>query len=273
MFDNRPLRIVTQTDNIERGNPNTTADNWMDDCAWATIACAANHLTGSSWTSHVSETWGEAVGRHDRNGFGDGTTLQQLVDASPMAGIKPRWAHSWDDVLAALRSGAIVGINVEQPRGYPAGLQMSVWHKHQQKRKPGSTYGHMTCAALSVDGTGAQWADPTMSGAGSEKYAVPVSFDGLKAIASSKHDPKGPHARCIIWMPIKRVAQEPAPAPAAGAPGPSAPAPILPVTKPAERNPAPFDYQTIVVPQPGKLHGLTKAIARVGNRLMTYIAK
>lgn len=187
------LKIVTQTDNIEGKKTKEVSDNWMDDCAWATLACAANHLTGSTFTSFDGVEWGEKVGRKDRDGLPDPTSLAQLVKAGPLAGLKVTWPKDWVSIVNALKGGDVVLINVEQARNYPE-ITMSDWHKKHQVRKPGKTYGHMTCAAI-VDGV-LQWADPTMSGSGNEEFAVPVSWSELKQIASSKGD--APHKRCLI---------------------------------------------------------------------------
>ena len=187
------LKIVTQTDSIETGKPGVQ-DNWMDDCAWSTLACAVNHLTDSNMKTKEAVTIGESVGRKDRNGLPDPTSLAQLVAGAKKAGIVARYPKSWDDVLKSMAAGAVIGINVEQAKNYPP-VQMSDWHRKHQVRKPGATYGHMTCA--SQHEKGAQWADPTMSGKGKEAYAIPVTLDQLKQIASSKGD--APHKRCLIF--------------------------------------------------------------------------
>lgn len=187
------LKIVTQTDSIELGKPGIQ-DNWMDDCAWATLACAANHLTGSKMTSKDAIAVGETVGRHDRDGFPDPTSLAQLVLGAKKVGLVARYAKSWDDVVSSMNKGAVIGINVDQAKNYPS-VPMSNWHRLREKRKPNTPYGHMTCA--SVGDLGAQWADPTMAGIGKETYAVPVTIGQLKQIASSKGD--APHKRCLIF--------------------------------------------------------------------------
>lgn len=188
------LKIVTQTDNIEGKKTKEVSDNWMDDCAWATLACAANHLTGSKFTSFDGVEWGEKVGRKDRDGLPDPTSLAQLVKAGPIAGLKVTYAKDWATVVSAIKGGAVVLINVEQARGYP-NIVLSAWHKRLIKRKGAAhTYGHMTCAAM-VDGV-LQWADPTMTGTGAEEFAVPVTWAELRQIASSKGD--APHKRCLI---------------------------------------------------------------------------
>jgi hypothetical protein len=194
------LKIVTQTDSIEKGG-------WMDDCAPSTLMAAANFLTGSTYTSKDGIKFLEKVGRKDVQGQGTPTTLPQLVKAAPLVGLKPKYAKSWDEVVAALKAGAVVGINVQQAKGYPATVQMSAWHKAHQKRNPGKTYGHMTCAAM-VEGK-VQWADPTMSGKGKETYAVEVSLADLKVIASSKGE--APHKRCLIFTAVQKKSSEPAP--------------------------------------------------------------
>lgn len=195
------LKIVTQTDNIEKGN------GWMDDCGPATLMAAANFLTGSKYNSFDGVKFLTKVGRIDVEGKGTPTSLAQLVKASPLVGLKPKYPKGWDEVVAALKAGAVVGINVQQAKGYPATVPMSAWHKAHQKRNPGKTYGHMTCAIM-VGGK-VQWADPTMSGKGKETYAVEISLADLKKIASSKGDL--PHKRCLIFTAVPKKSSAPAP--------------------------------------------------------------
>jgi len=194
------LKIVTQTDNIEKGG-------WMDDCAPAALMAAANFLTGSKYNSKDGVKFLTKVGRVDVQGRGTPTSLAQLVKAAPLVGLKPRYPKSWDQVVEYLKAGAVVGINVEQARGYPATVPMSAWHKAHQKRKPGKTYGHMTCAILSEGKV--QWADPTMSGKGKEAYAVEISLADLKVIARSKGDL--PHKRCLIFSAVPKKLSAPVP--------------------------------------------------------------
>lgn len=194
------LKIVTQTDSIEKGG-------WMDDCAPATLMAAANFLTGSTFTSKDGIAFLEKVGRKDIQGQGTPTSLAQLVKAAPLVGLKPRYPKSWDQVVEYLKAGAVIGINVQQAKGYPATVSMSAWHKAHQKRNPGKTYGHMTCAILSEGKV--QWADPTMSGKGKETYAVEVSLADLKKIASSKGDL--PHKRCLIFTAVPKKSSAPVP--------------------------------------------------------------
>ena len=194
------LKIVTQTDSIEK-------NGWMDDCGPSTLMAAANFLTGSSLKSKDGVAIFEKVGRKDIDGKGTPSSFYQIIAAAPLVGLKARWAKSWDDVLTALSSGLVVGINVEQAKGYPSSVQMSAWHKAHQKRNPGKTYGHYTCAAGSENG--AQWADPTMTGKGKEAFAVEVSLADLKAIASSKG--VAPHKRCLIFSAAQKKSSAPVP--------------------------------------------------------------
>ena len=195
------LKIVTQTDNIEKGS------GWMDDCGPATLMAAANFLTGSTYNSKDGVKFLTRVGRVDVQGKGTPTSLAQLVKAAPLVGLKPRYPKGWDQVVEYLKAGAVVGINVEQARGYPATVPMSAWHKSHQRRNPGKTYGHMTCAILSEGKV--QWADPTMSGKGKEAYAVEISLADLKVIARSKGDL--PHKRCLIFTAVPKKSSAPVP--------------------------------------------------------------
>ena len=109
------LKIVTQTDSIETGKPGVQ-DNWMDDCAWSTLACAVNHLTDSNMKTKEAVAIGESVGRKDRDGLPDPTSLAQLVAGAKKAGIVARYAKSWDDVLKSMAAGAVIGIHpFDQP--------------------------------------------------------------------------------------------------------------------------------------------------------------
>lgn len=197
----KQLKIVTQLDSMEKGKPGT-ADDWLDDCGWASMAFAANALTGTTFKSKDGIAWGEQVGRHDRDGLPDPTSLAQMAKAAPICGLKATYPKSWGQVLESAKAGAVIAMNVEQPKGYPATVQLSAWHKRYAKRHPGTTYGHMVMAAA-LDGAEAQFACPTMTGKGPEAYAVPVSWEDLKAIASSKGD--APHKRCLILVAKSRA--------------------------------------------------------------------
>lgn len=191
------VRIVTQTKNVESGG-------MMDDCAWASLACVANVLLGSKLTCTDGIAVGEMVGRHDRDGKGDGSSLSQMAKGAHLMGIDTKQPDDWAEVVNAMRKGHVIGISVEQPNKYPATVRLSKWHKGWQSRNPGKSYGHLTCAA-DVDGVVAQWADPTMDGKGLEKFALVLAYNDLKAIASSHGD--APHTRCLIFK-LPEVAEE-----------------------------------------------------------------
>lgn len=207
------MRIVTQLDSVEK---NAKGQTIIDDCAPSALMACANYLTGTTYTSADGVRILTRVGRKDVAGVPTPTWLAQIVKAAPLVGLRPAYAKSWQQVVDALRAGGTVLINVQQPRGYPATVQLSAWHarwkRYWQKIDPQHVragYGHATAAA--AYGDGAQWGDPTMSGTGRETYAVPVSWSDLRAIASSKGD--APHKRCIILT--RQVAAKTTPAPVA----------------------------------------------------------
>ena len=221
----RPYKIVTQTDSVEVGDPHTHADDWMDDCAWASMASIKNFLSGTKFTSKDGIAWGEKVGRHDRDGQPDPSSLAQLAAAArlPEVALHARYPKSWDEVVAALNAGAALAVNVEQARGYPTTVRMSKFHQANQKKHPGFHYGHCTAASLGF------WADPTMSGKGDEEWAVPVTIDELKQIASSKGD--APHQRIVIFTAPATATAPSAPAATVKTPEPVKVAPKTAVAR------------------------------------------
>ena len=154
-------------------------------------------------------------GKIDKQGVSDnGSSLADLIKTARVMGATARWAKSWDDVVASATRGAGIGVWVQQPVGYPVGLEISEWHKRWEKwwgPKGGGGkkdpkhiklgYGHMTAAGWDpVEGW--QWACPTRSGKGKEKFAVKVTEAQLKEIADSKRVAKKskglPHKHVII---------------------------------------------------------------------------
>lgn len=202
MSNFRPFKIVTQTDHVEAGG-------MMDDCAWASLAGIANHVTGSSLDCGDGIAIGEKVGRHDRDGKGDGSSLAQMKKGGELIGLKGRYPKSWDEVVAALADpSCALAVSVQQPIGYPESvLPISKWHKNvwtpwAKKTDPKgfkNGYGHLTAAAGHA--LGAQWACPTRSGKGVEALAQPLTIDEFKMIASSHGD--APHKRVLIFTPAK----------------------------------------------------------------------
>ena len=204
MSNFRPFKIVTQTDHVEAGG-------MMDDCAWASLAGIANHVTGSSLDCGDGIAIGEKVGRHDRDGKGDGSSLAQMKKGGELIGLKGRYPKSWDEVVAALADpSCALAVSVQQPIGYPeAVMPISKWHKNiwtpwAKKTDPKgfkNGYGHLTAAAGYHQPFGAQWACPTRSGKGVEALAQPLTIDEFKMIASSHGD--APHKRVLIFTPAK----------------------------------------------------------------------
>jgi hypothetical protein len=186
----------------------------MDDCAWASLAAIANHITGSDLDCGDGIAIGEKVGRRDRDGKGDGSSLAQMKKAAPLAGLKARYPKSWDDVTAALADpDCALALSVQQPISYPDSVMpISKWHKniwtpwakvHDPKGYK-SGYGHLTAAAGYHQPYGAQWACPTRSGKGVEALAQPLTIDDLRKIASSHGD--APHKRVLIFTASNRDA-------------------------------------------------------------------
>jgi hypothetical protein len=225
----RRFRIVTQTDSIEKGKPGTTSDNWMDDCAPSSLAAVANWLLGTSYTSKEGIAWVAAAGRKDRDGFGDPTTFAQIERAAKSIGLTITWAKSWKQVESALADeNAALLVSVDQPKNYPATVRLSKWARAHKKRTGGKSYGHLTAAVGGA--TGAQWADPTMSGKGDEAHAVDITIDELRAIAKSKNV-------SAPWRSIRivRAQNAPAPAPEPAITPIAASLPALPAPAPTRR--------------------------------------
>jgi hypothetical protein len=247
----RTFLIVTQTDSIEQGKPGTTADNWMDDCAPSSLAAAANWVLGTALTSKDGMKLVARAGRKDRDGFGDPTTFPQIEKGASYIGLTVTWATSWKQVEAALldESCALL-VSVDQPKGYPASVRLSKWAAAHKKRTGGKAYGHLTAA---VGGPlGAQWADPTMSGKGTEKQAIDITVADLRQIAASKDAAKP-------WRSIRIVRakkSKPAITPIAAS---------LPVEEPVAPVVAPVE---VVAPPPVKhpvIRGLGWVVGRLGR--------
>lgn len=183
------LKIRSQLPHVEKGGV-------LDDCGPSSAACAASWVLKKDITAKQGiDAKVKATGKPDKPGVADnGTLLSEIIKIVKELGANGRWAKDWADVVAALKNGCAVVINVDAAKNYPP-QAISAWHKRFVGRHAGATYGHMTCASYDSE-IGFQFADPTFTGKGKEKYAVPVTLQELKAIASSKGD--APHSRCII---------------------------------------------------------------------------
>lgn len=183
------LIVRSQLDHVEKGGI-------LDDCGPSSAACAVSWVTGKDITAAQGiKAKEKATGFKEQQGVSDnGSTLWDLVKTCKVLGANARYAGDWKDCVDSLKKGAAIIINVQAAKNYPP-QAISAWHKRFVGRHAGATYGHMAAASWCVD-HGFQFADPTFSGKGKEKFAVVVTEQELKAIASSKGD--APHKRCII---------------------------------------------------------------------------
>lgn len=199
------FKVKSQLDHVEKGGI-------LDDCGpsstAAAVAWAAKYKVDPSAGDGIKAK-AKATGFVEKEGVSDnGSSLGDLIKTAKALGADARYAKSWDDVVASATRGAGLIVWVQQAVGYPAGVEISEWHAKWQsywKKKDvkhiKDGYGHMTAACWdSVDGW--QWACPTRSGKGKEKFAVKVTEDQLKQIANSKNAAglsKGqPHKHIVI---------------------------------------------------------------------------
>lgn len=183
------LKIRSQLDHVEKGGV-------LDDCGPSSASCAVSWVTGKEISAADGiKAKEKATGHKDVQGVSDnGSSLWDLVKTCKELGASSRFARDWSDCVESVKRGAALIINVQAAVNYPP-QAISSWHKRYVGRHAGATYGHMAAAAWS-EGIGFQFADPTFSGKGKEKFAVAVTEKELRAIASSKGD--APHKRCII---------------------------------------------------------------------------
>jgi len=168
------FKVKSQLDHVEKGGI-------LDDC-YKVDPSAGDGIKAKA----------KATGFVEKEGVSDnGSSLGDLIKTAKELGAKARYAKSWDDVVLSAHRGAGLLVWVQQAVGYPP-VEISEWHKKWQnywlkkdKKHIADGYGHMTGAGWdAVDGW--QWACPTRSGKGKEKFAVKITEDQLKAIASSK---------------------------------------------------------------------------------------
>jgi hypothetical protein len=185
------FRVKSQLDYEEKGGI-------LDDCGPSSMAAAVSWVFQYAPGKDFSAGDGikakeKATGYIDKQGVSDnGSTLGDLILTARVLGANARWAKDWNDVINSAKAGAALGVWVQQPIGYPAGLEISEWHakwlRYWTKKdishvKEG--YGHMTAAVYDpVDGW--QWACPTRSGKGKEEFGVKINEDILKNLADSK---------------------------------------------------------------------------------------
>jgi hypothetical protein len=219
----------------------------LDDCGPSSMAAAVSwafkYAVGHDFTaSDGVAAMAKATGRVEKQGVADnGSSLGDLIKTAKKLGAEARFATSWEDVIASGKKGSALGVWVQQPVGFPTGIEISSWHRKWAKwwgpggggykkdpKHAALGYGHMTSAAWCAD-HGWQWACPTRTGKGKEEFGVQVTEEQLRAIADSKRvsgvHKAPPHKHVIIISAPKGwVAPKPAAAPVA----PVAPAPVKP---------------------------------------------
>ncbi len=217
----------------------------LDDCGPSSMAAcvswAFKYAPGKDFSAADGvAAKAKATGKVEKQGVSDnGSSLGDLIKTARVLGAEARWAKDWNDVIASAKAGAAIGVWVEQPAGYPKGLEISEWHEKWKRwwwvkqKQPNRTYGHMTAAVWDKD-LGWQWICPTRSGKGKEQFGVLISEDTLLKLADSKRVSKKHVAPAfkhviIVSAPKGWVAPTPAPTPA---PAP-APVPVAPVPCPA----------------------------------------
>jgi len=183
------LEIRSQLDHVEAGGI-------LDDCGPSSAAAAVSWVTKTDISAADGiKAKEKATGYKDKPGVSDnGSSLWDLIRTCKALGANARYPRDWQDCVESAKNGAALIINVQAAKNYPQ-QALSSWHKRYIGRHAGATYGHMVAASWCED-HGWQFADPTFSGKGKEKFAVIVTEQELKAIASSKGD--APFKRCII---------------------------------------------------------------------------
>lgn len=230
------FRVKSQLDYVEKGGI-------LDDCGPSSLAAAVSWASGYTRDFSAGDgiKWkADVTHQKDVDGVSDnGSSLSQLAQVANAMGAHARFPKSWEDVVASAQHGAGILVWVQQPIGYPKGVEVSAWHakwlkywtkKDAKQVKAG--YGHMTAAGWDEE-LGWQWACPTRSGKGLEQFGVQVTEEQLKQIADSKRvsgkDKAEPYKHCLIvaWDKAKDVVAAPAaakPAPIAPVQAPTAPA-------------------------------------------------
>jgi hypothetical protein len=234
------FKVKSQLDHEEKGGI-------LDDCGPSSVAaCVAwvfQYAPGKDFSAADGiKAKTKATGKIDKQGVSDnGSSLGELILTARVLGANARWAKSWEDVIASAKAGAAIGVWVEQPAGYPKGLEISEWHEKWKRwwwvkqKQPKRTYGHMTAAVWDKD-LGWQWICPTRSGKGKEQFGVLINEETLLKLADSKRVSKKHVAPAfkhviIISAPAGWVAPAPVAAPAV-TPAPQPVAPVQPAVCP-----------------------------------------
>lgn len=267
------LRVFSQIHDKESNPAQGGRGGILDDCGPSATAAAIYWTTGAilDVTAFVAE-YAAVTGRQDKQGVESaGTTFNQHIKMAARHGAKGVWPASWEGVIKAAKKGAAIVLNVQGPKGYPAG-KMSAWTKRwiaywnkNDKAKVAKGFGHyVTVVYDPTDGW--QYADPTMTGRGDEAYAFKITEADFKAMAEGKGKPK--HSVCLVFTG-KRQPMEPVPPKAEkGTPAPTpiiTPDPVAPA--------APVVVSSTPAPVAPAAKPIVAAVRRILGRIAGPIAK
>lgn len=179
----------------------------LDDCGPSSAAAAVAYVNGYSPDLKASDGVAakeRATGFKEKQGVSDnGSSLGELMKTVRELGGRARPADSFEDAVNAAKAGAALIVWVQAPIGYPK-QALSKWHRnwasYWEKKDPkvlAAGYGHMACASYDSDAQTFQFADPTFDEKlPKEQFAVPITQQDLKAIASGK--PGSPASHIVI---------------------------------------------------------------------------
>jgi len=179
----------------------------LDDCGPSSAAAAVAYVNGYSPDLQASDGVAakeRATGFKEKQGVSDnGSSLSELMKTVRELGGKARPADSFEDAVNAAKAGAALIVWVQAPIGYPK-QALSKWHRnwasYWEKKDPkvlAAGYGHMTSASYDADAQTFQFADPTFDDKNlKEQFAVPITQQDLKAIASGK--PGSPASHIVV---------------------------------------------------------------------------
>jgi len=179
----------------------------LDDCGPSSAAAAVAYVNGYSPDLKASDGVAakeRATGFKEKQGVSDnGSSLGELMKTVRELGGRARPADSFEDAVNAAKAGAALIVWVQAPIGYPK-QALSKWHRnwasYWEKKDPkvlAAGYGHMASASYHSDAQTFQFADPTFDEKlPKEQFAVPITQQDLKAIASGK--PGSPASHIVI---------------------------------------------------------------------------
>jgi len=152
----------------------------MDDCGPASLATAATALGVDTSTKQAHKAC-EQAGRIDTPTGAEGTSAAQLRDAANILGLKGRIVYDWSDASNQVKGGSIMILNIQASQKVVPDRLRSKWQRDYWRKQPLATYGHWV--VLAHDGTGWQYACPTMREGNPGRWAMP---EEVKALRDSK---------------------------------------------------------------------------------------